>query len=97
MGFVKVVSTKELEPGKMIGFGEMLVANLDGNYYAIGNRCSHRGCKLSSGMLDGEKIVCPCHGSIFDVKTGRVIKGPANKPEPMFQVKIEGDQILVNT
>lgn len=100
MEFVKVASTKELKPGKMVGAeagGKMIVVvNLEGKYYAIGNRCTHMGCMLSDGTLKGEIIQCVCHGSRFDVKTGGVVGEPAKKPEPAFQVKVEADQILVN-
>lgn len=100
MGFVRAVLKKDLELGKMLGIEvdgkKILLANLAGTYYAIGNRCTHRGCMLSDGKLEGENIRCPCHRSVFDVKTGNVLKGPAKKPEPVFQVKVEGDQVLAN-
>jgi nitrite reductase/ring-hydroxylating ferredoxin subunit len=51
---------------------------------------------LSEGSLKGQNVTCSCHGSVFDLKTGNVVKGPAKKPEPVFQVKSEGEQILVN-
>jgi len=100
MGFVKVASKKELALGKMLGAEAdgkpVLVVNLEGKYYAIGNVCTHRGCMLSNGVLKAESVQCPCHGSVFDIKTGKVVKGRAKKPEPAFQVRVEGDQILVN-
>lgn len=100
MGFIKVASAKELGTGEIIGVEAggkpILVVNLNGKYYAIGNVCTHMGCMLSDGALKGENVQCPCHGSVFDVKTGTVVHGPAQKPEPVFQVKVEGDQILVN-
>jgi nitrite reductase/ring-hydroxylating ferredoxin subunit len=99
MEFVKIASTKDLISDKMMGVKvddkEILIANLAGKYYAIGNNCTHRGCKLSEGILKGSSVQCPCHGSTFDIKTGNVLKGPANKPENVFQVKVEGDKILV--
>ncbi len=100
MAFVKVASAKDLEAGHMIGVEaggkEIAVINLEGKYYAIGNRCTHMSCMLSDGTLKGGNVTCPCHGSIFDAKTGSVVKGPAKKPEPAYQTKIEGEQILVN-
>ena len=101
MGFVKVASAKALVAGKMIdaeaGGKSILVANVDGTYYAIGDKCTHRGCKLSEGTLKENGIVqCPCHGSNFDVKTGNVVKGPAKTPEPTYQAKVEKDDILIN-
>jgi nitrite reductase/ring-hydroxylating ferredoxin subunit len=101
MGFVGVASTKDLTQGKMasaeLGGKQILVANVDGKYYAIGNKCTHMGCSLSDGELKkGEVVRCPCHGSNFDVKNGKVVKGPAKTAEPTFEVKVEKDQILVN-
>jgi nitrite reductase/ring-hydroxylating ferredoxin subunit len=100
MGFVKVASTKDLKPDKMMnadaGGKEVCVANVRGNYYAIGNRCTHMGCLLSDGKLEGENVTCPCHGSVFNVLTGAVVKGPAKKPEPAHQLKVDGDQVLIN-
>jgi nitrite reductase/ring-hydroxylating ferredoxin subunit/uncharacterized membrane protein len=55
--------------------------------FAIHDRCSHRGCSLSQGELEGEEIVCSCHGSRFDLKDGAVRGGPATVPQPFFQVR----------
>ena len=101
MGFVKVASKNDLAPGKMIpiqlGDKSILLVNLDGKYYAMGNLCSHEECLLSSGRLSGATVECPCHGALFDVTTGSVLNGPAKVPEPVFQVNIEGDQVLLAT
>jgi len=97
---VKAASTKDLGVGKMMGFEnsgqKILIANVGGSYYSIGNLCTHRGCKLSDGTLNGENVRCPCHGSIFNVKTGAVVKGPASNPEKSFKVRVDGDAIMVN-
>jgi nitrite reductase/ring-hydroxylating ferredoxin subunit len=100
MGFVKAASKKDLEPGIMkgveVGGKEVLLVNLEGKYYAIGDRCTHMGCMLSDGELNGQVAVCVCHGSRFNVKTGSVVGGPAKKSEPMIQVQVDADDILVN-
>jgi 3-phenylpropionate/trans-cinnamate dioxygenase ferredoxin subunit len=101
LGFVKVASVKALVAGKMVGTEaggkQILVANVDSKYYAIGDKCTHRGCKLSGGTLKENGVVaCPCHGSNFDLKTGNVVKGPAKTPELVFQVKVEKDDILAD-
>ena len=100
MVLVKVASTKDLAHGKMksaeAGGKPVLVVSLNGIYYAIGNVCTHMGCMLSDGTLKGENVQCICHGSVFDVKTGKVVSGPAKKPEPSYEVKVEGEQISVN-
>jgi nitrite reductase/ring-hydroxylating ferredoxin subunit len=97
---VKVALTIDLQAGSMVGVEaegkEILLSNIDGQYYAVGNRCTHMSCLLSDGALKGEKVTCSCHASIFNVKTGRVIKGPAKKPEPTFETKVEGEEVLVN-
>ena len=100
MGFVRVLQEKDLAPNAMKGVQaegkKILVANVGRNYYAIGDVCTHLGCLLSGGRLAGDNVVCPCHASSFSVKTGSVIKGPAKNPAPTYQVKVEGDQVLVN-
>ena len=100
MDFVKIATTKELSEGKMMlveaNGSPILLVNIKGEYYAIGNKCTHRGCKLSNGTLNGDIIKCKCHGSSFNVKTGEAVHGPASKPEQKYIVKVEEDQILVS-
>ncbi|HWE12427.1 MAG TPA: Rieske 2Fe-2S domain-containing protein [Solirubrobacteraceae bacterium] len=61
--------------------------------YAIHDRCSHRGCSLVDGNVEGHEIVCSCHFSRFDLRDGSVIRGPATAPQPTFQVR-ESDGVL---
>jgi nitrite reductase/ring-hydroxylating ferredoxin subunit len=100
MGFIKVLPEGDLALNRMrevqASGRKILVANIGGNYWAIGNICMHMGCSLSDGTLIGENVECPCHGSTYNVKTGAIVKGPAKKPEPAYEVKIEGGQVLVN-
>ncbi len=63
--------------------------------FAIHDRCSHRGCSLSEGTLDGEEIVCACHGSRFDRRDGAVKAGPATAPQPAFQVRVRDGVVEV--
>jgi nitrite reductase/ring-hydroxylating ferredoxin subunit/uncharacterized membrane protein len=55
--------------------------------FAIHDRCSHRGCSLSDGSVEGDQVVCACHGSRFDVRDGSIKGGPATAPQPAFQVR----------
>jgi len=100
MVFVRVASGKDVQATGMIGVEaggkEVVVVNIAGKYFAIGNRCTHMGCMLADGTLKGANVTCSCHGSTFDVRTGNVVKGPAKKPEPVYQTKIEGEEILVD-
>jgi nitrite reductase/ring-hydroxylating ferredoxin subunit len=94
-----LISTKEIPKGKMIGVERngqaILIANVNGAYYAMGDICTHMGCNISGGILNGEKVQCPCHGSTFDVRTGAVLKGPADRPELSYKVKVNGTQISI--
>lgn len=55
--------------------------------HALHDRCSHRGCSLAGGQVEGESIVCPCHGSRFSLHDGRVEHGPATSPQPAYDVR----------
>lgn len=100
MVFVKVAATNDIGPGKMTGVKAkgktILIANIGGKLHAIGDSCTHKGCALSRGTLEGAVITCPCHGSRFDVRDGKVIGGPAKLAETAFKVKAEGKDILVD-
>jgi nitrite reductase/ring-hydroxylating ferredoxin subunit/uncharacterized membrane protein len=65
------------------------------NVFAIHDRCSHRGCSLTDGELEGDQVVCACHGSRFDVRDGAVKGGPATAPQPSFQVREQDGRIEV--
>jgi len=97
--FVHVASTSEIPEGRMkkvtVGNQQVLVVNLKGKYYAIGNVCTHLGGSLDRGILDGNEVECPLHHSHFDVTTGQVKRGPATRPELVYDVKVEGGSILV--
>lgn len=62
------------------GDRKVAVANVDGTLHAFDDTCTHRGCSLADGTLDGTIVTCPCHGSQFDVTTGAVVRGPAAEP-----------------
>ena len=63
--------------------------------FALHDRCSHRGCSLSEGRLEGEEIVCSCHGSRFDRRDGSLKGGPATAAQPAFQVRVREGRIEV--
>ena len=97
--FVRVASTSEIPEGKMrkviVSTQQVLVANVKGKYYAIGNVCTHLGGPLDKGTLEGHEVECPLHRSHFDVTNGAVKRGPATRPEPVYDVKVESGSILV--
>lgn len=95
IGLVKNMQYEKVK-GVVADGKEILVVNLGTTFSAIGNTCTHMGCRLSGGRLDGETIRCPCHGSVFNVRTGEVVKGPAKRPEPAYPVTVENDELSID-
>ncbi len=97
--FVKVAETKDIQPSSMKAVDleeeRVCIVNIEGNYYAIGNVCTHMGGPLNEGTLEGYDVECPWHGSKFDVKTGEPIRPPARQAIPIYEVKVENNKILV--
>ncbi|MFQ5816509.1 MAG: Rieske (2Fe-2S) protein [Terriglobia bacterium] len=98
--FFKVGTKAEfegLQAGKLVEAGGQSIAifNLGGTLYAIENTCPHRGGPLSEGMLAGDQVICPWHGSQFSVKTGAVITPPARQGVKSFSVRVTGDDVEV--
>ncbi|BBL71997.1 non-heme iron oxygenase ferredoxin subunit [Methylogaea oryzae] len=71
------------------------VFNLEGEYYAIHDVCSHDGAEIASGCLEGDEIVCPRHGARFCIRTGAVTKPPAYEDIAVFPVRLEGGAVQV--
>src|SRR5215831_15497938 len=71
------------------------VTSAPGHLYAFDDTCTHRGCSLAKGKLDGTTVTCPCHGSEFDVTSGAVLRGPAQRPVRSRLVQVEGQDLLV--
>lgn len=95
---IGLVKDMEFEPVKgVVADGkEILVVNLGTTFAAIGNRCTHMGCRLAGGKMDGDTIRCPCHGSMFNVRTGQVVRGPAKSPEPAYTVTVENGELFID-
>jgi nitrite reductase/ring-hydroxylating ferredoxin subunit len=78
--FVEVAKAEEIGLGKMksvdVNGVAVLIANVDGKFYAMDDRCGHMNAMLSMGALNGKIVVCPFHFAEFDVTTGQKIKGP---------------------
>ena len=71
------------------------IASVAGRFYAFGDTCTHQGCSLADGDLEGSVVTCPCHGSQFDVTTGDVVRGPAGEPVQSYPTRLEGDAVRV--
>lgn len=90
--FIDIVDVTGVPLGKMkridVGENEILLANSDGNVYALCDRCSHMNAPLSMGTLKGKVVTCPMHGARFDVTTGKklaepMVPDPSKFPEPI--------------
>ena len=100
--FVKVATLSELPPGarKVVEVDGFAVAlfNVDGEICAIEDACTHDGGPLADGdIVRPGVIACPRHGAEFDICTGKALTLPAIEPADTFEVKIEGDDILVES
>jgi nitrite reductase/ring-hydroxylating ferredoxin subunit/uncharacterized membrane protein len=73
----------------------VLLLRQNDSVFAIHDRCSHRGCSLSDGEVEGEEVVCACHGSRFSVRDGSVRHGPATTAQPAFQARVEDGRIEI--
>ena len=97
--FVKVGQTDDIGVGETkqvkVGDEEILVANVDGTFYATSDICTHADASLSEGDLMGDEVECYLHGSRFSVKTGEVSGPPADENLTLYQVRLEGNDILV--
>jgi 3-phenylpropionate/trans-cinnamate dioxygenase ferredoxin subunit len=86
---------------KTIGVGRsketrITLANVAGTIFAIDDTCTHRGCSLGDGKLDGSTVQCACHGSRFDVTTGEVVRGPAEDPVRSYPVHVANGEVQVD-
>ena len=96
---VRVGSAEDVATGRMRVFDvagtKVNVASANGHLYAFDDTCTHTGCSLARGRLEGTTVTCACHGSQFDVTTGAVLRGPAQRPERSRLVQVEGEDLLV--
>jgi 3-phenylpropionate/trans-cinnamate dioxygenase ferredoxin subunit len=97
--FAKVASLWDLPPGKRMAIWlngvRIMLVNVDGEIFAVSEQCTHMEGSLMDAPLRGTIIGCPRHLAAFDLRDGRVIRGPATVPLPTYEVKIEGGDIHV--
>ena len=99
VALTRVASSKDVSAGQMRVFdvagAKVTVANANGQLYAFDDICTHQGCSLARGKLEGTTVTCPCHGSQFDVTSGAVLRGPARRSVRSRAVQAKGDDLLV--
>lgn len=75
---------------------EILLVNIDGNYFATDDTCTHAGASLSEGKLDGPIVTCGWHGAQFNCKTGNLEKFPAKINNlQSYKVSVESDDVVI--
>ena len=107
MAFQTVAKIADIQPGTMKSVAangkKLLVAHVDGAFYAMQQRCPHLGGNLSRGRLEGKTVTCPLHKATFDLTTGEVIDVAhllflkfKTKQAATYPVKIDGDSVMVD-
>jgi 3-phenylpropionate/trans-cinnamate dioxygenase ferredoxin subunit len=97
--FVEIAPAAELPNGErlFVDLGEkpIVIFNIAGQLFAIGDVCTHDDGPLGDGTLEGHNIVCPRHGAEFDVRTGQAVQMPAVVDIPAYPVQVRAGNIFV--
>ncbi len=97
--WIDVCAVDEIKPGEFKTVWaddiEIAVVNVDGEFYAIEDVCTHDGGELTGGIIEGCEIECPRHGARFDLRTGAVLAPPAYEDVPTYSVRIKSGRIEV--
>lgn len=96
---IEVAKVSEIAPGSAkqveVDGEPVAIFNVDGEFYAISDTCTHAQASLSEGTVEDKVVTCPWHGAQFDLKTGKNLTMPAPMPVQTYNLKIEGDVIKV--
>jgi 3-phenylpropionate/trans-cinnamate dioxygenase ferredoxin subunit len=99
--FMTVSRADDLKEGDMQAFKvldtKIAVVNVAGTFYAFDDTCTHLECSLAEGDLQETTVTCRCHGSKFDVTSGAVLRGPAQKPVETYQTRVEGGNLEIES
>lgn len=97
--FTPALLESELVPERptraVVDGAAVVLVKHDGEVFALNDICSHAGCPLSQGRLQGDAIVCSCHGSTYRLHDGAVLHGPSPFPQPSFDVRIESGLVAI--
>lgn len=97
--FAEIAPASELPNGERlfvdIGDKPVVIFNIAGKFYAIGDVCSHDDGPLGDGMIEGNNVVCPRHGAEFDIRTGQAVQMPAVVDIPAYPVQVRDGVIFV--
>jgi nitrite reductase/ring-hydroxylating ferredoxin subunit len=98
--FIKVATLDDVSEGEMYAIevdGEpVCLTRVEGQIYAFTDNCTHISGPLNDGELEGCVVTCPWHGAQFDVRTGKVLRGPARQDLYTYPVKVEDNAIFIS-
>ncbi len=98
--FVKVARVRDIPVGGThrveVGAQLICLVNVNGQIYAVSDDCPHIGGALSDGELTGCVLTCSVHLAQFDVRSGRVLRGPAREDVPAYAVRVVDDEVYVS-
>jgi len=100
MAKISVGKTSEVTPGKLtkvsVDGKDILVTNINGDYFAMDDTCTHSGASLSDGKLESSTVTCGWHGAQFDCKSGKLAKFPAKINDlKSYEVVVESNDIFI--
>lgn len=99
MTYYTLGTVADFPAGKMrsarVGLIDVVVLKMDDGWHAFSNYCTHVGALLTSGWVSDGQVICPFHYACFDIKTGDLVSGPGYSTLPIFQIRIEGEDVQV--
>jgi nitrite reductase/ring-hydroxylating ferredoxin subunit len=99
MSLEKIGSLKDFKEGEgkliKIKDREIAVFRIKDKFYAVDEYCTHVGGPLHEGEIENGKVICPWHGAMFDLKTGRVLRPPASEDIKSYEVTIKGEDVFI--
>lgn len=102
LGWVDIGPAGDITDGEARSFSvdgtKICVIRRGNEFFALGDLCSHGHAFLSEGYCDTSDCVieCPLHGGLFDIRTGAAVGAPAEKDQPVFEIKVEADRLLLH-
>lgn len=98
-GFIAVAGVADIPSGGMkcvaVDRRRVVLAHVEGRFYAVSDICGHRNAPLSRGKLSGYVVECPLHFAQFDIRDGKLVDGPISADLPVYEVRIEGGTVLI--
>ncbi len=101
LSFYVVGNVADVAPGELkyveVGpkYVPIVLINFEGDFYALGDLCTHEDASLSDGELQGDEIECPLHGGAFEIKTGLPANFPVVVPAKTYRTRVVGDEVQI--